>query len=175
MRSMDVSNEYEVLPIPGHSGYYARADGAIIGKRGKAMNGHIDRCGYHQVLLYENGKTKNAQVHRLMLMAFKPTKNMDSLQANHINGMKSDNRIQNLEWCTRSENLHHAYDTGLEKKMTGTKHHRHIFDQAAINDIRTHCRLNSHDGNSAASFARKYGCHYYTIIRLVKGITYAED
>ena len=52
--------------IPNHPGFKARTDGTIIGKRGRPMKGHVDSCGYREVLLSENGKTNNARVHRLM-------------------------------------------------------------------------------------------------------------
>lgn len=107
-----------IKDIPGHPGYMANSDGKIIGKRGNVMKGHIDRCGYHEVVLSENGKSKSWLVHRLVMSTFVPTKNMEQLDVNHRNGIKTDNRLENLEWCTRSENTRHSYQNGLQTKVT---------------------------------------------------------
>ena len=82
------------------------------------MIGHVDRCGYHEVLLSENGVTKNHLAHRLILSAFSPIEDMDLYDINHINGNKTDNRVENLEWCSRSENIRHSYTNGLQKRVT---------------------------------------------------------
>lgn len=82
------------------------------------MKGHVDRCGYHEVLLSEDGHTKNYLVHRLVLSAFHPKKCMEQYDVNHINGNKLDNRLDNLEWVTRSENVKHSYENNLQNKVT---------------------------------------------------------
>ena len=52
-------------------------------------------------------------VHRLVLMMFLPNPDQDILQVNHINGLKYDNRLQNLEWCTCIDNIKHAHENNL--------------------------------------------------------------
>ena len=67
-------------------------------------NGH----GYLFYPLHKEGKTKQFYMHRLIAINFVPNY-YNKPFVNHINGIKSDNRIDNLEWCTATENLLHSY------------------------------------------------------------------
>jgi len=73
-----------------------------------------DRYGYLYINLYKNDKKHFRTVHRLVLENFNPVENMDKLQCNHIDGNKENNRLENLEWCTKSENEKHAFKIGLK-------------------------------------------------------------
>lgn len=67
--------------------------------------------GYPVVELY-NGSGQNFRVHRLVALAFIPNPE-EKATVNHKNGVKTDNRVDNLEWMTDEENRQHAYDNGL--------------------------------------------------------------
>ena len=70
--------------------------------------------GYMRVsLMKKGGGTTSIQYHRLLMMLFKPTENMEKLQINHIDGNKENNALDNLQWVTPQENIHHAIKTGL--------------------------------------------------------------
>ncbi len=68
--------------------------------------------GYEKVLLYKNGNRKMISVHRIVAESFIPNYNKYP-QVNHINGIKTDNRVENLEWCTPKQNVIHAHKNGL--------------------------------------------------------------
>lgn len=70
-----------------------------------------------------DGSKRTFRVHRLVMMAFNPVKNMNELEVNHIDGNKKNNKLENLEWCTASENQIHAFKTGLNKPRKGEESH----------------------------------------------------
>lgn len=92
------------------------------------MKLNIDRGGYNSVVVVKNGKPGSAWVHRLVAIAFHGTPEQGKI-VNHIDGNKLNNRPENLEWCTPSENSKHNYKIGLQKPQktglgkTGRLHH----------------------------------------------------
>ena len=151
-------------PIPGHPGFYAIDNGEIIGKRGKPLKGHIDRCGYHEVLFSENGCTKNYLAHRLILSTFAPIENMEQYDVNHKNGNKLDNRLDNLEWSTRSENVKHSYRHGLQNKVTNP---HGTFRVLSEDDIQKILELHS-EGLLDGEISELIGCSRELVSRKIR-------
>ena len=80
--------------------------------RGTVRKAHPDRRGYLKVTLYKDGKRTTFPVHRLVAEAFIPNPE-NKPQINHKDGCKVNNSVDNLEFCTRAENMAHAFGTGL--------------------------------------------------------------
>ena len=84
-------------------------------KTKKLIVGDINNCGYYRVALYNQGQSKKYFRHRLVAEHFldKP-EGKDFV--NHIDGDKSNNSLENLEWVSQSENEKHAFANGLKQK-----------------------------------------------------------
>ena len=80
--------------------------------KGKILTPKLRKDGYLEISLRTKGKGKSYFIHRLVAQAFIPNP-YNKPQVNHLNGKKSDNRIENLECATRKENMQHAFKTGL--------------------------------------------------------------
>ena len=80
---------------------------------GRPLKNRLSNVGYYRVALYLiGGGVREYSIHRLIMMAFKPVENMKDLEVNHIDAVRTNNNINNLEWCTTSENQKWAVKIG---------------------------------------------------------------
>lgn len=132
---MKKENELKWSPIVDYEGYYEinslgtvrsierLVDHPISGKikcRKRYITTRINNWGYRQLVLSKNGKATTHSLHRLLAKTFIPNP-FNKAEINHKNGIKIDNCLENLEWCTRKENLQHAYQNGLINKSSQRK------------------------------------------------------
>jgi hypothetical protein len=93
--------------------YIIYSDGKVFSlNTNKFLKPNKGEKGYLRVRLLFDGKYINYRVHRLVAIAFLP-KLEGKNQVNHINGIKDDNRLENLEWCNNQENQIHAHKNNL--------------------------------------------------------------
>lgn len=110
--------------ILGYEGLYYVTDAGDVWRRskhnlyGRKLKNCLKKTGYLYVTLCKDGIKKDFRVHRIVATAFLKM-NSGKNQVNHINGIKADNRVENLEWCTPLENTRHAIDGGFFQHKTG--------------------------------------------------------
>lgn len=100
-----------------------RINGRKDNRKGKKLKPATDKDGYLRITLTNNGKRKSYYVHKLVARTF--LDNYDNkLQVNHKNGIKNDNRVENLEMVTLQQNIKHSIETGLKPKLKRDKYGR---------------------------------------------------
>lgn len=107
-------------PIPGFENLYsATTAGTIYSHRShKELRDKVHSNGYHVVcLVTKDGLHKDYLVHRLVCLAYHGSPNESQTDVNHIDHNKANNKPENLEWCTRSENMRAAIAFGAMDKQ----------------------------------------------------------
>lgn len=100
--------------IEGYEGRYQVSDDGRVWsyKTMKELRTSFDKSGYKVLNLYKDKLYNNCKVHRLVAQTFIPNPD-NKPQVNHIDGDKTNNRVENLEWVTCKENMKHARQRGL--------------------------------------------------------------
>lgn len=165
-------SEYGLNPDDGVSyekNYIAFKNGMIFNLHGEKMIGGVNKSGYRHGIF--NGR--NRDFHKVIADTFLP--NSDDLRdVNHKNGKKLDISVENLERVTHSENVSHAYRTGLARKVCGEEHHAHKLTKKDVDYIRSvYSKRDSHYG--AVALASKFGVDRTTIHDIIRGKTWREE
>jgi hypothetical protein len=143
-----------------HLGYYRKV-------KEKVLSGTMSNYGY---LVYKlGGKIKGKKIygHRLVAQTFLPN-NENKPFVNHINGIKTDNRIENLEWCTQLENVDHAYKFGLMDNY-GEKNPMSKITESIAKEIKY-----GHKNLNQTEIAKLYNMKQNSISQIINGIRWKK-
>lgn len=162
-------NTEQWKPIKGFEGYYDISNHGRVKSLSRSVKTKFGsrttkekmlkniKQQYEVVNLQKKGLMYKSYVHRLVLETFKPnTENKPC--ANHIDGNKYNNHIDNLEWVTYQENCQHAMDTGLNRK--GEQHHASKLTWEKVDNIREEL---TNGTKTKAKLAREYGVTFACI------------
>jgi hypothetical protein len=162
--------------VVGYEGIYSVSSfGNVrrdVGGTGRCKAGRILKPspshGYMRLNLCFRGKVKFAFIHILVAAAF-IGECPEGMEVNHENGIKSDNSVENLKYVTPSQNIRHAFSTGLNKSI-GETHYCSKLKKADISQI---FNLRS-SGLSHRKIGQIYGMSQSAISRVINGKTYAS-
>ncbi len=112
---------------PNNTNYIVYDDGRIYSKRFKKfLTPKLNWDGYHRIQIWKDNKCHMVGWHRIVAETFLDNP-YNKPVVNHKNGIKTDNRVENLEWCTQSENIQHSWKNGFSKS-----NYNHPFNKSII-------------------------------------------
>jgi len=151
-------------PVPGFEGLYRVSDQGRVQRIQRKLLTPGLRNGYLEVSLCKNNEVTHKSLHRLVAETFIGPFSK-GLQTNHKNGVKTDNRVANLEIVTVSENLKHSFRVLGRNRVRGSKHPLSKLIEADIPKI----RLLRRKGHSHKDIAGRFGVSATLISRVLAG------
>jgi hypothetical protein len=151
------------LPCTEAPEYLISDTGLIKNKTGRILRGIAYPNGYRGVKFSRGGKTH--LIHRLVLSAFvRPAEGKED--ANHKNGIRSDNRVENLEWATHSNNIKHAHRMSTRKSHAWSTPVRLTKGEVTVRFGNMHEAAKFLDrvhGSVRSAFVKKHLCNGYAV------------
>jgi len=160
-------NNEEFSQIPNFEGYFVSKNGVVLSKRQQiqpiVMRQMKQKDGHLYVYLYNGkGKSKKMYVHRLVLMAWIGMPK-NGQEARHFNDIPYDNRIENLAWGSRIENVADKRKNG--RIPIGEKSPSHRLTNEQVMDIRKRYSI----GESAKDLSIEFGISHVNILAIIRG------
>lgn len=120
-----------------YNGYKVSNFGKVIGKKGKYLSTNIAKDGYVPTSIKDyNGKTIHG-LHRIVATVFLPNPN-NLPEVNHLDGVKHNNRLDNLEWCTKKGNQDH--EVLVLQQRSGTNNYMNKLTDEQVIEIHNLCK-----------------------------------
>ena len=139
--------------------------------RANRILSNIKSCtGYLYVNFTNSSEHRHKWIHRLVALAFLGPQPTLKHEINHINGIKTDNRPENLEWVTRSQNIKHAFDTGLHPISEGVNASNAKLTEEDLALIVTMVE----EGTKPKEIAAQLGIKYGSVICFLYGRTHVN-
>lgn len=161
--------------IPGYEGYYKISSDGLVKRikpsnrnRGGILTATFDSKRYLQIKLTVNGNSKTFKVHKLVMIAFAGDRPA-GFQINHKNGIKTDNRIENLEYVSPRQNMYHSYGVLSRQAVIGEASVNAKLTDENVRDIR---RAFADGGITYTQLARLYNVSRYTISSVIKRLAW---
>lgn len=137
---------------------------------GKYLSPAPTTKGYYRIVLQTTEGRKTFQLHRLVLATFSPIDNMEDFEVNHKDGDKSNNNLDNLEWCQGSYNVRHSLETGLKIPARGTQVGGNKLSEEQVLEI---CQLLIENNLSLSEIGEKYGVSKHCIFDIKRKKSWA--
>lgn len=166
----------EIWKETKYSGYFISNYGRLRGRSGRIIKSYLNkRAGYYMICIHpngRNGKSKCLKIHRLVAEAYVLNPN-NYLEVNHIDGNKLNNKADNLEWCTPSENRRHAFRLGLAKAKRGWYNKQSKLTEQDVDYIRKNYIAKDKIFGCRA-LGKAFNVPHITISKIIRNLNYYD-
>ena len=151
-----------------YNGYKVSNYGKVINKHGKLLTLNADKHGYIGTSITDYDKSRICGLHRIIATVFIPNPN-NLPEVNHIDGVKANNKVNNLEWCTHEYNMQHEVE--FLKQRNCEKHWFNILTEEKVKEIHKLCK----DGEiKYKDIAKLYGIFPQEVSDIAKGVLWRD-
>lgn len=136
------------------------------------LGGKVTKKGYLRAGFHFRGhRPRTIMLHRIICIAAYGLPEGERKHVNHKNGIKNDNRAENLEWCTTQENATHAKENNLLRPVCGEDRANSLLTWKIVNEI----RAMSHAGVPTSAIAQRFSINTWHVRRVVTGADWKDE